>query len=68
VHAWIEGAKRARVGLERGEGEIERDAEEMDGEEGGGQVFMVVKKSGEARLRRALPDAAAAKLGGGQTR
>jgi hypothetical protein len=34
-----------------GRGRIERDAGGIDGEEGGGQVFMIVKKSGGAELR-----------------
>jgi hypothetical protein len=32
-------------------GRIERDAGGIDGEEGGGQVFIVVEKSGEAQRR-----------------
>jgi hypothetical protein len=45
------GSSAGQSLLGTGEGEIERDAGGMDGKEGGGQVFMVVEKSSEARLR-----------------
>jgi hypothetical protein len=46
VHAWAKGAERAELGA--GEGESKGTQEGR--EEGGGQVFMVVEKSSEARL------------------
>lgn len=47
------GSSASQSLLGMGEGEIERDAGGMDGKEGGGgQVFIVVEKSSEVRLRR----------------
>jgi hypothetical protein len=41
-----------------------RDAGGTDGEEGGGQVFMVVEEKRRGSAARAFPDRAAAKPGG----
>jgi hypothetical protein len=43
---------------------MEKDAEGTDGEEGGGQVFMVVEEKRRGSAARAFPNQAAAKPGG----
>jgi hypothetical protein len=51
VHAWAKGAERTELGA--GEGEIERDAEEMDLEEGEARYLWSSRKAatlGSSRL------------------
>jgi hypothetical protein len=55
----------SRQSLERArENEMERDVGGTDGEEGGGQVFIVVEEKRRGLATRAFPDQASAKPGG----
>jgi hypothetical protein len=47
AHTWVEGSERAE--LETRENRIERNIGGKDSKEGGGPVFIVVEKSGEAQ-------------------
>jgi hypothetical protein len=67
LHAWIEGAQRARACLKRARGEIERDAGGMDGEEGGRAGIYGRREMQRGSTTRAFPDRVAAKPEGADT-